>query len=95
MASRLCGRHNRRHNLYPSQHGVCSFAGNNFDDRQIAEFAYNLCTAVLGGHTNSPEVKETVRKILSLANRAESVKVFGKVQEFNGVKHVTAKEKAE
>lgn len=68
------------------------FAGNNFDDRQIAELAYNLCTAVLGGHTNSPEVKETVRKILSLANWASSRKTFGKVQEFNGVKHVTAKE---
>jgi hypothetical protein len=68
------------------------FAGNNFDDRQIAEFAYNLCTAVLGGHTNSPEVKETVRKILSLANRAESVKVFGRVQEYRNGQYITAKE---
>lgn len=68
------------------------FAGNNFDDRQIAEFGYNLCTAVLGGHTNSPEVKETVRKILRLANSSTSVIVYGRVQEFNGVKHITAKE---
>ena len=67
-------------------------AGNCFDDKQVAELAYHLCSAVLGSRTNSPEVRDTVRKILSLANRAESVKVFGKVQEFNGVKHVTAKE---
>jgi len=70
-------------------------AGNNFDDRQIAEFAYHLCTAVLGGHTNSPEVKEEVRKILNLANRAASVKVFGLVQEYRNGQYVTAKEKAE
>lgn len=68
------------------------FAGNNFDDRQIAEFAYNLCSAVLGGHTNSPEVKAEIRKILSLANRAESVKVFGRVKEWKNRKYVTAKE---
>ena len=67
-------------------------AGNCFDDKQVAELAYHLCSAVLGSRTNSPEVRDAVRKILSLANRAESVKVFGKVQEFNGVKHVTAKE---
>ena len=67
-------------------------AGNCFDDKQVAELAYHLCSAVLGSRTNSPEVRDTVRKILSLANRAESVKEFGKVQEFNDVKQVTAKE---
>nr|DAH88367.1 MAG TPA: pentapeptide repeat protein [Bacteriophage sp.] len=69
-----------------------NIGGANFDDKQIAEFAYQLCSAVLGGHTNSPEVKEEVRKILRLANSAKSVIVYGRVQEFNGVKHVTAKE---
>ena len=67
-------------------------AGDCFDDKQIAECAYQLCSAVLGGHTNSPEVKETVRKILSLANRANSVKAFGPVQEYMNGQYMTAKE---
>ena len=67
-------------------------AGDFFDDKQIAEFAYHLCNAVLQGSTNSPEVKDEVRKILSLANRAESVKVFGRVQEYRNGQYVTAKE---
>lgn len=67
-------------------------AGDCYDDKQIAEFAYHLCSAVLGGHTNSPEVKAEVRKILSLANRAESVTAFGRVQEYKKGKYITAKE---
>lgn len=70
-------------------------AGDSYDDKQIAEFAYSLCSAVLGSRTNSSEVKETIRKILSLANRANSVKVFGPVQENIRGKYFTAKEKAE
>lgn len=66
--------------------------GNFFDDKQIAEFAYHLCNAVLQGSTNSPEVKDEVRKILSLANRAGSVKIFGRVQEYRNGQYVTAKE---
>lgn len=67
-------------------------AGDCYDDKQIAEVAYHLCSAVLGGHTNSPEVKAEVRKILSLANRAESVTAFGRVQEYKKGKYITAKE---
>ena len=67
-------------------------AGDYFSDKQVAEFAYHLCNAVLGGHTNSPEVKAEVRKILSLANRAESVKAFGRIKEWKNKKYVTAKE---
>lgn len=66
--------------------------GNFFDDKQIAEFAYHLCNAVLQGSTNSPEAKDEVRKILSLANRAGSVKIFGRVQEYRNGQYVTAKE---
>lgn len=66
-------------------------AGDSYDDKQIAEFAYHLCSAVLGSRTNSSEVKETIRKILSLANRANSVKVFGPVQENIRGKYFTAK----
>ena len=70
-------------------------AGNCFDDKQVAELAYHLCSAVLGSRTNSPEVKDEVRKILSLANRAGSVKIFGRVQEYRNGQYVTAKEKTE
>ena len=66
-------------------------AGDSYDDKQIAEFAYHLCSAVLGSRTNSSEVKKTIRKILSLANRANSVKVFGPVQENIRGKYFTAK----
>lgn len=70
-------------------------AGNNFDDKQIAEFAYHFCSAVLGGHTNSPEVKAEARKILSLANRSADAAVYGEVQEYRKGKYITAKEKTE
>lgn len=70
-------------------------AGDCFDDKQIEDFAYHLCNAVLGGHTNSPEVKAEVRKILSLANRSANAAVYGKVQEYKKGKYMMAKEKAE
>ena len=69
-----------------------SIANGDFDDRQIKEFAYELCWAALASSDTSEYVKDEIRKIVRLANCSNSAKEWGRVQEYRNKKYVTAKE---
>ena len=70
-----------------------SIANADFDDYQIKEFAYELCWAALASSDTSAYVKDEIRKIVRLANCSNSAKEWGRVQEYQNKKYVTAKEK--
>ena len=72
-----------------------SIANADFDDKQIKEFAYQLCWAALASSDTSAYVKDEIRKIVRLANCSNSAKEWGRVKEWKNKKYVTAKEKAE
>ena len=67
-------------------------ANGRFDDKQIKEFAYQLCWAALVSSDTSEYVKDEIRKIVRLANCSNSAKEWGCVQEWKNKKYVTAKE---
>lgn len=69
-----------------------SIASADFDDKQIKEFAYQLCWAALASSDTSAYVKDEIRKIVRLANCSNSAKEWGRVQEYRNKKYVTAKE---
>ena len=69
-----------------------SIANGDFDDKQIKEFAYELCWAALASSDTSEYVKDEIRKIVRLANCSNSAKEWGCVQEWKNKKYVTAKE---
>ena len=69
-----------------------SITNGDFDDRQIKEFAYQLCWAALASSDTSEYVKDEIRKIVRLANCSNSAKEWGRVQEYRNKKYVTAKE---
>ena len=69
-----------------------SIANGDFDDRQIKEFAYQLCWAALASSDTSEYVKDEIRKIVRLANCSSTAKEWGRVQEYRNKKYVTAKE---
>lgn len=69
-----------------------SIANADFDDKQIKEFAYQLCWAALASSDTSAYVKDEIRKIVRLANCSNSAKEWGRVQEWKNKKYVTAKE---
>ena len=69
-----------------------SIANGDFDDKQIKEFAYQLCWAALASSDTSEYVKDEFRKIVRLANCSNSAKEWGRVQEYRNKKYVTAKE---
>lgn len=69
-----------------------SIANADFDDKQIKEFAYQLCWAALASSDTSAYVKDEIRKIVRLANCSNSAKEWGCVQEYRNKKYVTAKE---
>ena len=69
-----------------------SIANGDFDDKQIKEFAYELCWAALASSDTSEYVKDEIRKIVRLANCSNSAKEWGRVQEYRNKKYVIAKE---
>ena len=69
-----------------------SISNGDFDDKQIKEFAYELCWAALASSDTSEYVKDEIRKIVRLANCSNSAKEWGRVQEYRNKKYVTAKE---
>ena len=69
-----------------------SIANGDFDDKQIKEFAYELCWAALASSDTSEYVKDEIRKIVRLANCSNSAKEWGRVKEWKNKKYVTAKE---
>ena len=69
-----------------------SIANGDFDDKQIKEFAYELCWAALASSDTSEYVKDEFRKIVRLANCSNSAKEWGRVKEWKNKKYVTAKE---
>ena len=69
-----------------------SIANADFDDKQIKEFAYQLCWAALASSDTSEYVKDEIRKIVRLANCSSSAKEWGRVKEWKNKKYVTAKE---
>ena len=59
-----------------------SIANGDFDDKQIKEFAYELCWAALASSDTSEHVRAELRKIARLANCSNSAKEWGRVQEY-------------